>query len=63
MPQNRINILSTRDTDEALIQDVLSKGIAIDVVSFIRTEPDLTSETLNEIQKVSTHPGAVIFKA
>jgi uroporphyrinogen-III synthase len=61
MPQNRINILSTRNIDEALIQDASPKRIDIDVISFIRTEPVLTSETLNEIQKVSTHPGAVIF--
>jgi uroporphyrinogen-III synthase len=61
MPQNRINILCTRDLDEALIQNTLSKSIAIDVISFIRAEPALTSETLNEIQKASMLPGAVIF--
>ena len=61
MPQNRITILCTRDLDEALIQDALSKGIAIDVISFIRPEPALTSEALNEIQKASKRSGAVIF--
>jgi uroporphyrinogen-III synthase len=61
MPQNRINILCTRDLDEALIQDALSKSIAIDVISFIRPEPALTSEALNEVQKASMRAGAVIF--
>ena len=61
MPQNRINILCTRDVDDALIQDALSKGIAIDVISFIRPEPALTSGALNEIQKASMQSGAVIF--
>jgi len=61
MPQNRINILCTRNVDDALIQDALSKGVAIDVISFIRPEAALTSETLNEIQKASRRSGAVIF--
>ena len=61
MPQNRINILCTRDVDEAVMQDALSKGMAIDVTSFIRLEPALTNETLNEIQKASMRPVAVIF--
>jgi uroporphyrinogen-III synthase len=61
MPQNRVNILCTRNFDDALIQDALSKGVAIDVISFIRPEPALTSETLNEIQKASKRSGAVIF--
>jgi len=61
MPQNRINILCTRNVDDALIQDALSKGVAIDVISFIRPEPALTREALNEIQKASMQCGAVIF--
>jgi uroporphyrinogen-III synthase len=61
MPQNRINILCTRDIDEALIKDALSKSIAIDVITFIRPEPALTSEALDEIQKASMQSGAVIF--
>jgi uroporphyrinogen-III synthase len=61
MAQNRVNILCTRDLDEALIQDALSKSIAIDVISFIRPEPALTSEALNEVQKASMRAGAVIF--
>ena len=61
MPQNRINILCTRNVDDALIQDALSKGVAIDVISFIRPQAALTREALNEIQKVSMQPGAVIF--
>ncbi len=61
MPQNRVTILCTRDLDETLIPDALSKGIAIDVISFIRTEPALTSEALAEIQKASKRSGAVIF--
>jgi uroporphyrinogen-III synthase len=61
MPQNRINILCTRDIDEALIQDALSKGVAIDVISFIRPEPALTNAALNEIQKASMRSVAVIF--
>ena len=61
MPQNRINILCTRNVDDALIQDALSKGVAIDVISFIRPEPALTREALNEIQKASMRSGAVIL--
>jgi uroporphyrinogen-III synthase len=61
MLQNKVTILCTRDLDEALLQDALSKSMAIDVISFIRPEPVLTSEAQNEIQKASRQPGAVIF--
>jgi uroporphyrinogen-III synthase len=53
MLQNRINILCTRNIDNALIQDASSKNIAIDVISFIKTEPALTSKVLREVQEAA----------
>ena len=61
MPQNRINILSTRSIDNALIQDASSKNIDIDVISFIKTERVLTAGVLNEVQKASAESAAVAF--
>ncbi|HEV8505807.1 MAG TPA: uroporphyrinogen-III synthase [Chitinophagaceae bacterium] len=61
MLQNRINILCTRNIDNVLIQDGLSKNIAIDVISFIKTEPALTSEVLREVQEASGNCDAVAF--
>jgi len=61
MPQNKINILCTRDIDETLIQDARSKNIVLDVIPFIKTEPVLTIDVLNEVHKTSTHAAAVVF--
>ena len=61
MLQNRVDILSTRNIDNVLIQNALSKNIVIDVISFIKTEPVLTSESLKEVQEASAKSGAVTF--
>ncbi len=61
MLQNRINILCTRNIDNALIQDALSKNIVIDVISFIKTEPTLTREVLKEVREASSEYEAVTF--
>jgi uroporphyrinogen-III synthase len=61
MSQNRINILCTRDIDETLKQDARSKNLDLDVISFIKTEPALTIDVLNAVQKTLTHTGAVVF--
>jgi len=61
MPQNRINILSTRNIDHALVQDASSKNIGIDVISFIKTERVLTSTVLNEVQKALVESATVVF--
>jgi uroporphyrinogen-III synthase len=61
MLQNRINILCTRNIDNALIQDASSKNIAIDVISFIKTEPALTSEVIKEVQEASAESEALTF--
>jgi uroporphyrinogen-III synthase len=61
MQQNRINLLCTKEIDEALLQNASSKDIAIDVISFIKAKAALTNKILNEIQKASRHSGAVIF--
>jgi uroporphyrinogen-III synthase len=61
MLQNRITILCTRSIDNALIQGVSSKNIAIDVISFIKTEPCLTTWVLKEIREASPGSEAVTF--
>jgi uroporphyrinogen-III synthase len=53
--------LCTRNIDNALIQDASSKNIAVEVISFIKTEPALKSEGLKEVQEGSAEFEAVIF--
>ena len=61
MQQNKISILSTRAVNEALIKEFLSKNISVDVISFIKTNPVLTDNVLNEIEQIFTMPATVVF--
>jgi uroporphyrinogen-III synthase len=61
MPQNKINILSTRKIDELLISEAAAKNIIVDAIPFIKTEPTLSIETQQEIEHVSTMTATVVF--
>lgn len=60
MSQRNISILSTRRLDEDLAKTALDKGIIIDVVPFIRTEP-VTGPSAAVIGQLTTQELQVIF--
>lgn len=61
MPENRIQILSTRPVDETLIRQAASKGIQLDVLSFIETHPIQDIEVQQEIEWAGTEEAVVVF--
>ena len=61
MPQNRINILSTKALDQALIEGVSAKNAVVDAISLIKTEPVLTIGVLEEIGKLWMRSTAIAF--
>ena len=61
MQQNKIQILSTKSLPGSLIEKVLLKGIAIEVIPFIQTEPLQTIEVQQEVEQASIKSTTVIF--
>jgi uroporphyrinogen-III synthase len=61
MPQNKIHILCTRPVDESFIERAGESGLALEIVSFIETEPIQTVEVQQEIEQALTQSAAVIF--
>jgi uroporphyrinogen-III synthase len=61
MPQNKITILSTRALDELWINQAASKNIAVDAISFIKTEPISSIEMQQEIEHLATMQATVVF--
>ena len=61
MLQNRIHILCTRNIDNALIEHALSGNVAIDVISFIKTEHDVTTELWEKVEDASMKSDALAF--
>lgn len=59
--QNSIRILCTRPLDEELLNEAKRKGIAIDISSFIETEPIESVEVQQEIEAVLNASATVIF--
>ena len=61
MQQTNINILSTRPLDEALVAEAKNKGIIIDEVSFIETEPIQSIEVQQEVEQALLQLTTVVF--
>lgn len=61
MALNKINILSTRPVPDTLIEEAITKGIAIDTLSFIDTEAIATIEVQQEIEQALLQSATVIF--
>jgi len=61
MQENKINILCTRPLSESLLEDVRNRGVVIDTVSFIETEPIQTIEVQQEIEQALAKTAVVIF--
>jgi uroporphyrinogen-III synthase len=50
MPLSKYHLLCTRPLEQLLINKASEKGMSIEVVSFIKTEPIITPEVIREIQ-------------
>ena len=61
MPQNKINILSTRPLEDSLIDEANKKGIHIEVLSFIETETLQNTDVQQEIEQALLQSAAVVF--
>lgn len=59
--ENRIQILCTRPVDESLIETARDKGIDIDVLSFIETEPIENVEVQQEVEAALLLSATVVF--
>jgi uroporphyrinogen-III synthase len=61
MPQNKITILSTRSLDDELIRDAEAKGVSVEVIPFIKTEPISSVEVQQEIESALLETATVVF--
>ena len=61
MQQNSIEILCTRPLPEWLINEAAASGIAIEIESFIETEPIQTIEVQQEIENALLQSTVVVF--
>ena len=59
--QNNLQILCTRPLDEELIKEANRKGIDIDILSFIETEPIESVEVQQEIEAVLNAAATAVF--
>lgn len=61
MTQRKINILSTRPIRNELIEEASKKGIAVDILSFVDTEPIETIQVQQEIEQALLQSATVVF--
>jgi len=61
MPQNSVSILSTRSLTDSLVEQIASKRVSIDVLSFIHTEPIEGVEVQQEIEQAYLQQATVVF--
>jgi uroporphyrinogen-III synthase len=61
MQQNKIAILSTRPLEDSLIEEAKEKGIEVDVVSFIETNPIHSAALQQEIKTALEQPSIFVF--
>jgi uroporphyrinogen-III synthase len=61
MPENKINILSTRPLDQKLIEEAASKNIFIECISFIETEMMLNDILKEKILSLAHQQINVVF--
>lgn len=61
MPENNIQILSTRPLNRSLVQEANAAGISIDELSFIETEAIQDVATQQEIEQAYLQSSTVVF--
>jgi uroporphyrinogen-III synthase len=61
MQRNKVTILSTRTIDQQLINEIASKNIIIDAISFIKIEPTSSIQTQQEVEHLATVQATVVF--
>ncbi len=61
MPEKQVRILSTRPLEQSLIAKAGEASIAIDVVSFIRTEATSTNSVKQGVSDIVKLPATVVF--
>ena len=61
MPESITRILSTRPLDAALLEQAARKGILIDTLSFIATDPIRDEALIHDIRILSSRPLAAVF--
>ncbi len=61
MPENKITILSTRPLNDSLVAEAKAADIAIDMVSFIETEPIQSAEVQQKIEHTFLQSTCVVF--
>lgn len=61
MQQGKITILSTRTLNDEMIDAAAGKGISIDVIPFIKTQPIQSIEVQQEIENALMLTTAVVF--
>lgn len=61
MQKTRIRILSTRPLGEAIVSEAADAGIDINVISFIDTEPAVTSYVQERIKDLTDEKATAIF--
>lgn len=61
MQENKVNILCTRPVSDELVQEAKENGIAVDIISFIETEPIDSIEVQQEIEQAYMQTATVVF--
>ena len=61
MPEKQVKILSTRPLEQSLIANARDANIAIDVVSFIRTETTSSDSLKQVVSNIVKLPATVVF--
>jgi uroporphyrinogen-III synthase len=61
MPRNSLNILSTRPLDSNLIEEAAEKGVSIDCLSFIETQPVVSERLQLLIEELAHLSKTVVF--
>jgi uroporphyrinogen-III synthase len=61
MQAHKINILSPRPVDDALVSAAAAEGIQLDIIPFIDTEPVQTVEVQQEIEIAAVELATVVF--
>ncbi|MBI3883093.1 MAG: uroporphyrinogen-III synthase [Sphingobacteriales bacterium] len=61
MQENKITILSTRPIDTPLIQQAAQRGIIVETIKFIRTEPIISDSIKNKINELSNQSLTIVF--
>ena len=61
MMEATINILCTRPLEDSLVKEAKQKGIAIDMVSFIETEPIQNINVQQEVEQALLQSATIVF--